>query len=275
MEKRTKNIIQKFANEELEIINEHFLSIVTTIRDENEYLEEWLNYHIEVIGVDHFYIYDNESIEPIQDFLININYKYLDRVTVIPWETSEHTQQDTCNHWLKLYSSETKWFICMDVDEFIKLKTNKSLKDFLIDNSSYSNILCGWKHYTANGLVEKTDTPVLKRFTVETDWSDWKKGGKYFAQSNRISHFISYVPQTRFNMETLPYWDSETQNFFQLNHYFTKSYEEYLEKIRRGSVNPNFMRRYQEFFEINPDMSYLNTGEHTLQKYGSPTDNKK
>ena len=46
--------------------------------------------------------------------------------------------------------------------------------------------------------------------------------------------------------------------------------KEYLEKIRRGSVNPNFMRRYQEFFEVNPDMEYLNTGEQTRQFYGAP-----
>ena len=219
----------------------------------------------------HFYIYDNESVEPIQEYLEKINYKYLDKVTIIPWKTSEHTQQDTCNHWLKMYGTETKWFICMDIDEFVKIKEGQTqtLKEFLEDNSAYSSIKCKWKHYTANGHVEKTDEPNKKRFTVETDWSDWKRGGKYFAQSNRVSHFVSYVPQVRLNMQTLDYDSQIVTDFYQLNHYFTRSYEEYLDKIRRGSVNPNFMRRYQEFFEVNPDMAYLNTGEHTAQIYGS------
>ena len=51
--------------------------------------------------------------------------------------------------------------------------------------------------------------------------------------------------------------------------YITKSYEEWVEKISRGSVNPGYMRKYQEFFEINPDMEYLNTGEKTIQTYGA------
>ena len=271
-EKRMENIIKKFKQEEEQIENKYFLVALTAIRDENEYLEEWLNYHIEEMGFDHFYIYDNESLEPIQNYLEKIEYKYLDKVTVIPWATSEHTQQDTCNHWLKTYGAETKWFICMDIDEFVKIKEDQTqtLREFLEDNSVYTSIKCKWKHYTANGHVEKTEEPGMERFTVETDWSDWKQGGKYFAQSNRVSHFVSYVPQVRLNMQTLDFNSQLVSDFYQLNHYFTRSYEEYLEKIRRGSVNPNFMRRYQEFFEVNPDMEYLNTGEQTRQFYGAP-----
>ena len=271
-EKKIQNIVAKFEQEEEEIQNKYFLSALTAVRDENEYLEEWLNYHIEEMEFDHFYIYDNESAEPIQEYLEKINYKYLDKVTIIPWVTSEHTQQDTCNHWLKTYGSETKWFICMDIDEFVKIKEGQiqTLKEFLESNSVYSSIKCKWKHYTANGHVEKTDEPVMERFTVETDWSDWKQGGKYFAQSNRVNNFISYVPQVRMNMQTLDFNNQTITDFYQLNHYYTKSYEEYVQKIERGSVNPNYMRRYQEFFEVNPDMEYLNTGEQTRQTYGSP-----
>lgn len=269
-EKRMRNIIQKFEKEEESIEYKYFLSILTAVRDENEYLEEWINYHVENLGVEHFYIYDNESVDSVQEYLESINYKYLDKVTVISWETSAHTQQDTCNDWLQNYGSETKWFICMDVDEFIKIKEgqDKTLIEFLNENSSYSSIKCKWKHFTANGRVEKTPEPVMERFTTETDWNDWRNGGKYFAQSNRISSFISYVPQVRLNMETLDFNSQIITDFYQLNHYFTKSYEEYLEKIHRGSVNPGFMRKYQEFFEINPDMNHLNTGETFMQHYG-------
>ena len=250
----------------------YFISILTSIRDENEYLEEWLNYHIEEMNIDHFYLYDNESAVSIENYLNSINYKYLDKITIIPWRTSAHTQQDTCNHWLKTYSQETKWFICMDIDEFVKIKDNQkqTLKEFLDINSEYVSIKCKWKHYTANGHVNKTNEPVLNRFSVETTWSDWKQGGKYFAQSKYVNNFISYVPQTNLNNKHLDFNSEINSNFFQLNHYYTKSYEEYLQKIKRGSVNPNYMRRYQEFFEINPDMEYLNTGEQTRQTYGSP-----
>ena len=271
LNKKNDNLISKFENEEEKISNKYFLSIITAVRDEEEYIEEWLNYHIEKIGVEHFYIYDNESSLPLRTYLENVEYKYLDKITIIDWNTSEHTQQDTCNDWLNNYKSETKWFICMDVDEFIQIKENqdKSLVEFLNENSKYSSVQCLWKHYTADGKVEKTNEPVVERFKTETDWSDWKHGGKYFAQSNRVSHFISYVPQVRLNTKTLNFENKEVSDFYQLNHYFTKSYEEWVEKINRGSVNPNYLRKYQEFFEINPDMEYLNTGENIIQSYGS------
>ena len=190
--------------------------------------------------------------------------------TIIKWKTSGHTQQDTCNDWLQNYGLETKWFICMDVDEFIHIKEqNKTLKEFLEENAAYSSVKCLWKHFTANGQAEKTSLPVKERFTVETDWGEEKHGGKFFAQSNRVSHFASYVPQIRLNSKHLEHDSKKVTGFYQLNHYITKSYEEWLEKIARGSVNPGYMRKYQEFFEINPDMQYLNTGEKTAQGYGA------
>ena len=44
------------------------LSICAIIKNENVYLEEWLNYYL-LIGVEHFYLYDNESKIPIKDTL--------------------------------------------------------------------------------------------------------------------------------------------------------------------------------------------------------------
>lgn len=268
--RRTEAVSARFAAEEKNIENKYFLSIVTTVRDENEYIEEWISYHVENMGVEHFYIYDNESEISLKEYLESVKFKYLDKVTIIEWATSEHTQQDTCNDWLKNYGSETKWFICMDVDEFINLKDkSKTLVEFLEENSDYASIKCLWKHYTANGQEKKTGKAVTERFTQETDWGDEKHGGKLFAQSNRISHFISYVPQVRLQTQKLEHDSEKVTNFFQLNHYITKSYEEWVEKIERGSVNPNYFRKYQEFFEINPDMQYLNTGEDYAQGYSS------
>lgn len=252
-------------------MTKYFLSVLTAVRDENEYLKEWLDYHIS-IGVEHFYIYDNESAEPIQKYLEDIQYEQLGKVTVIPWKTSTHTQQDTCNHWLTTYGKETIWFICMDIDEFVKIKEgqNRTLIEFLNDNSTYGSLKCKWKHFTADGRVNKTSEPVMERFKTETTWSDWKQGGKYFAQSDKVGHFISYVPQVMPNIPVVDFDNKIINDFYQLNHYYTRSYEEYIQKIKRGSVNPNFMRRYQEFFEVNPDMAYLNTGKHIQQFYGTP-----
>lgn len=266
--KKFENINYIFENEEETLRNKHFLSIVTVVRDENDYLVEWLDYHIDLLGVDHVYLYDNESLVPVQEYLEKIGYRYRERITVIPWMTSEHTQQDTCNHWLQHFGRDTRWFVVMDPDEFVHIHDSAvTLQGYLRDHSDCAAIKCLWRHYTAGGQVKRSSLPVRERFTVDTDWGEEKGGGKTFAQSNRVSHFISYVPQVR--MQSMQMSGDDTKDYFRLDHYITKSYEEWLEKIERGSVNPLYKRKYQQFFEINPDMAYLNTGEQTTQQYGT------
>ena len=117
--------IKKFEEEEAGIKYRHFLSMVTVVRDENDYLEEWIRYHIEELGFDHFYLYDNESEKSVQEYLEGVGFRHLDKVTVVPWATSGNTQQDSHKHFLKEYSSETKWFLAADPDEYVVLKNDK------------------------------------------------------------------------------------------------------------------------------------------------------
>ena len=145
--------------------------------------------------------------------------------------------------------------------------------EFLKEHSDYSAIKCIWKHYNANGHEKKANEPDMVRFTQETDWDDYKHGGKMFAQSNRISRFGSYIPLIRMESKVAEFENKElTVDFMQLNHYYTRSYEEWVEKIKRGSSNPNFRRKLSDFFELNPDMKYLDTGEDCEQGYVTVTD---
>ena len=59
----------------------------------------------------------------------------------------------------------------------------------------------------------------------------------------------------------------KTTDLICVDHYFTKSYEEWIEKIRRGSCDPNYYRRYNEFFRYNPDMHYCMEDISIMQEY--------
>ena len=256
--------IKKFEEEEAGIKYRHFLSMVTVVRDENDYLEEWIRYHIEELGFDHFYLYDNESEKSVQEYLEGVGFRHLDKVTVVPWATSGNTQQDSHKHFLKEYSSETKWFLAADPDEYVVLKNDsKPLKRFLEENSAHSAIECIWHHFNANGQETKMEGTDMERFTQETEWQYGDGRGKVFAQSNRVKSFTNYRPHMRFGMPV-----ENEKNFFQLNHYYTRSYEEWMRKMARGTVVPYAKRRFSEFFELNPDMAYLDTGDDYKQEYG-------
>ena len=46
-------------------------SICLLAKDEDSYLDEWITYHIG-IGIDHIFIYDNGSKNPISEFIKSI-----------------------------------------------------------------------------------------------------------------------------------------------------------------------------------------------------------
>jgi hypothetical protein len=53
-----------------------------------------------------------------------------------------------------------------------------------------------------------------------------------------------------------------------LKHYYTRSLEEWVEKINRGSCSPSALRRYEDFFLYNPDLiEYKNQYLCSLQSY--------
>lgn len=259
----------KIEQEEMNLDYKYFLSMVAVIRDENPYLEEWIRYHIEEMGFEHFYLYDNESIIPAKEYLTEKNFKYLDRITFVDWPTSQNSQQDSHNDFLHNYANETKWILPADPDEYIKLNTaTKSLKAFLEENTDYATIGCHWVCFNANGHLEKTDEPDMIRFTQECEWEYGKNKGKYFAQTNRIDYFRNYVPIPRFELATKnDFTDKELKDFYQLNHYYTRSLQEWKEKIQRGTCLPYFSRKYSEFFELNPDMTDLYDGNDFKQEY--------
>lgn len=261
-------LLRRFEREEAAIGYQYFLSMVTVIRDENDYLEEWIRYHAEELGFDHFYIYDNESSVPAKTYLAKKNFRHLDKITFVPWKTTANTQQDSHNDFLKKYGKETRWFFPADPDEYVVIKDrSKTLKEFLAENSRYSVIECIWHHFNANGHEKKTEGTDMEKFTREADWHYGKCRGKRFAQSNRIQSMVNHVPQTRMGAEINSNLQEE---FFQLNHYYTRSYEEWLRKMQRGSAVPYAKRKYSEFFELNPDMKYLDTGNDYAQGYGPP-----
>ena len=48
----------------------HELAIVAIVKDEAHYLKEWLDYHL-AAGVDHFFIYDNDSKDDTREVYAN------------------------------------------------------------------------------------------------------------------------------------------------------------------------------------------------------------
>lgn len=257
----------------------YYCSICLIIRDENEYLREWLDWHIGM-GVEHFYIYDHASKQSVREFVQAMGAEYVERITLTEWGgRHENAQVEAYNDCLARFRGESRWIGFIDTDEQVRLRTGQSLPQFLKGYESYAGVYMIWLTYGANGQVKKGKGTLRERFTRLTTQKSLGAGmGKIFLQPilMKYMHIHNGYPQDGFfvvgehrdRMEENGLWkDHATTDLVCLDHYYTKSYEEWLKKLRRGSADADYLRKYDEFFFCNPEMEYCREDTDMKQKY--------
>lgn len=252
----------------------YFSSVVLLIKNENRYLKEWLDWHLDEVGFDHIYIYDNytkEDGKSVKEYLESISYDKLDRLTINKFSTpkreNKNLQTECYNYHLKKYKEEVKWSAYIDIDEFIQYK---DINTFLKSKKEYIDISIPFKEYNANGHKEyNPNILVQERFTNLVDNEEVKSNNfnKDIVQNFKISHFSTHYP--KYNSEKHKKYTCTIEEIY-YKHFYTKSYEEWIDKINRGSCDKNFLRKYAEFFIYNPDMIdlYKSDLEEFRQSYG-------
>jgi Glycosyltransferase family 92 len=103
------------------------VAVVAIVKDEADYLEEWLAYHI-ALGVDHFFIYDNRSTDGSAELLERyINHGY---VTRIDWPLGGG-QLAAYNHSLRMFGRNAEWLAYYDPDEYLVPLLDDDIPTFL------------------------------------------------------------------------------------------------------------------------------------------------
>lgn len=233
------------------------VSICAIFKNEAKYLKEWIEYH-KIIGVDHFYLYNNFS----DDNYLEILQKYIDEgiVTLIEWPVKQG-QIAAYKDCIIKYKIETNWIGFIDIDEFVVPKKENNINDFLNKYKKIPSVLIYWKVFGTSGLKERDENSlVVESFTV--CWDKYYCVGKCFYNTNYkidleyignslLHHklfckigFFNIPPVNVFKKFCLfgiyPFKKGDPE--IQINHYFTKSYQEYIEKASKGDV----------YFENNP-----------------------
>ena len=274
---KTNYLKTKLIKETLSTNFKYYCSLCLIIRDENEYLIEWLSWHINQ-GVEHFYIYDHGSKYPVKNFLFDNYPEYLDKITIINWSNKhKDAQVDAYNDCLNKTKYISRWLGFIDTDEQINVK-NKSLLDFLKDYEDYAGVYSTWVTYGANNQIKQTNELLRKRFTEIKHINNLDKIGKSIVQPLYMKEMIIHngcaedgfilVDEHKNKIDNYALInENPTRDFIWVNHYYTKSYEEWIKKIKRGSGHAKFARRYGEFFKINPNMEFCRENLNIIQEY--------
>lgn len=213
------------------------VAVCLRFRDEARYLSEWLDYYI-AAGISHFFLYNNNSSDDYEAVVA----PYVDRgvVTLIEWPyvpASPAAEEDCIQRAMGKFA----WVGFLDADEFVVIRSGESIPDFLHEFSGYPGVALHWYFYGSNGHQKRPDLPVIQAYTRRRATPDGHL--KLFVRPESVTqcnnshswffrHGRAAVDESR-----KPVWGSRSENrnahSAWINHYYTKSAEDYQERIRQ------------------------------------------
>lgn len=249
------------------------LSIAAIIKNE-ETIIEWIEYHL-MVGVQHFYIYDNESTDGLERKL----QKYIQDgiVTYISWP-GKYQQMPVYNHAVSHFQYETKWLAIIDGDEYIVPVEEDRLVPQVLDEIysihrtrlSTGYLLGGvglnWRVYGICGHKTKCHGLLFENYRYRAE-DDYIKNNliKTICNPRLVNnitspHCVNYIPDYFTVSEkgslipSAAFFDSSCTKL-RINHYRIKSEEEFWEKNRRGWPDRDLQLEKNELREANVDCS--------------------
>lgn len=247
------------------------LSLCLIFKNEAHFLKEWIDYH-RTVGVDHFYLYNNNS----EDSFMEVLRPYIEKdlVTLIDWP--EKNSQFKCyKHCYENYRYDSNWISFLDADEFLCPKYKNTIIDWLKDFDKYPAITIQFLMFGTNGRM-KHDYSLNVIEQYKSCWNELYFVGKCLINTRYdISEYESWHMHHHTYMKinlwgisfTLPAFNqfgyscvagvcwgggkNKLRNStIRINHYYTKAFDIYDKKAKGTdvllAVNPK--ADYKKFY---------------------------
>lgn len=235
------------------------IALFTCAKNEHNYITEWIYYHLK-IGFDHIFICDTSDDNNMRSCTFNSDSRITLYHEPLNGKHFGHLQYNFQNKYCKLIKNNYKWAAFIDVDEFIIIKKHKTIKDFLYSiNFNDGSLGINWVLFGNNNHEKKTNIPIIKRFT-KCD-SNYDKHIKCIINTNSIDHFNNphfavLLKGYQINEKGKKYiqgpWQKDSSvDLIQINHYITKSTEEYLSRTKNHHCRDTNLSNNQHYIHHN------------------------
>jgi predicted MPP superfamily phosphohydrolase len=237
------------------------------------------------VGVEKFYIYDNESTDNIKEILS----PYINTGEVVycmahsNGTSADLPQFQSYNDAIQKFRNKTKWLAIIDIDEFIVPVKKSTIPEVLIllqkKLGKIYSLGIHWIEYGYSGHYNKPNGFVIESFTknagLRLDNTVSPPGVivKSIVNPRTVTeakchthfHFFDKIPKA-INENGIEFFGSNVTDlskagidYIRINHYFTRSYEEYKNKLMRNQSRlsdyriktipkfiPDFLSQYED-----------------------------
>jgi hypothetical protein len=254
------------------------------VKNERAYIKEWLEYH-KLVGVDKFIIYDNNSTDNLKEILQpyidanEVDYIFYPKTQADFEKKGKKTeywafQAYAYNDAVKKYRNKSKWIGFIDIDEFIVPVKKGNIIDVIdeiekdvLKGKLFTGLAINWVMYGFSGHREKPEGLIIENFTKNDGIHE---GIKSIVNPRMVIQYQVHAAMFFFNIEAVnetgkktykPNISQASIEKIRINHYYAKSYEEYVEKINKNQAGWPKADKYN-LPEYDPD--YLSHNEDAI-----------
>ena len=239
------------------------ICICQIIRDEQRYLEEWINHYLN-LGINKIILFEDVNSKSHKHITSKykdvILYDNLYQIANDDEKTNYSLRQEIVwRCFYRLYKQTFDACLFVDADEYLDCDKNTFITEveYYLHNPSIQFILYQWETMTASGHI-KDPYPnqiysLKDTYTkiMTSNFRDLNINKKSLIYLRKIkSHWDFHAPHGPWE------GDNVVHSNIRLKHYLTKSWNEYKWRIyERGEpADEYYSKRIEHFFEINDDL---------------------
>lgn len=234
-------------------------------KNEHRFIKEWVDYYLN-LGFDDIFIYEDYGSRSHKQIFAGYDNVHIYKIadTGIPDYRTCKTQMELMAWFLEKLKIEGKYDWCMfcDVDEFIVFDEGYNLESLCEEFKNETGVLLAWKIFNANGHIKRPEGSVIENYKTTSDayvdgsyaQSQWNKK-TLLNVKNAYKWYSNHVICGAVDVNHNP--DIDAPRIYEkawINHYFTKSWEDFVDRMTARGNMGNSNRSYDNFFEMNPDL---------------------
>ena len=240
--------------------------VMAILKNEAPNMAEWLCHHL-AIGVDHFFLYDNGSTDDLHDVL----EPYADHgIVTTVYFPLRGLQRDANNHAVRFFGATTEWLAYVDIDEFLVPENDESIVDVLRRFRSAEQVLVSRKEFCygghrtpPEGLVTEsyrefsTDVPRVGTSAILAKPIVRPAGTMRVGVHNATTvHGRTVNTAGKATSERSTVIEDPSYVNLQMNHYYTKSWQEFQAKRNRATTSTHSFTLPEVPFDIPAEVDH-------------------